>query len=192
MKATSRTGGLARDVRARHRTTDRQDDEILVRACAASIHADVWHVMRGVPLRLRFMGAECRPKDRSGDDLSARLRRSAGTCRFPARDAVSVRASANPGRHGGACRVRSRSAFPVRAEASGLIARAGFAVPMSHRSRSRAFAMRAVSRQVRGSDQRRRGAVTFAAAREGHAPRRRWMPPVKLEMLRATGPTGRD
>ena len=33
------------------------DDQMLVRVRAASVHADVWHVMRGVPYVLRIMGA---------------------------------------------------------------------------------------------------------------------------------------
>jgi NADPH:quinone reductase-like Zn-dependent oxidoreductase len=41
-----------------------EDDEMLVRVRAGSIHADVWHVMRGVPFVLRFMGAGVRrPKN---------------------------------------------------------------------------------------------------------------------------------
>jgi NADPH:quinone reductase-like Zn-dependent oxidoreductase len=32
------------------------DDEVLVRVRAASMHADVWHVIEGVPLLLRLMG----------------------------------------------------------------------------------------------------------------------------------------
>ena len=40
------------------------DDQMLVRVHAASVHADVWHVMRGVPYVLRVMGAGLRaPKD---------------------------------------------------------------------------------------------------------------------------------
>jgi NADPH:quinone reductase-like Zn-dependent oxidoreductase len=34
--------------------------EVLVRVRAASVHADVWHAMRGVPLVLRFMGSGVR------------------------------------------------------------------------------------------------------------------------------------
>lgn len=33
------------------------DDEVLVRVRAASVHADVWHVVRGFPYALRLMGA---------------------------------------------------------------------------------------------------------------------------------------
>lgn len=41
-----------------------RDDQMLVRVRAASVHADVWHVMRGVPHVLRIMGAGLRaPKD---------------------------------------------------------------------------------------------------------------------------------
>ncbi len=40
------------------------DDQLLVRVRAASVHADVWHAMRGVPYVLRIMGAGIRaPKN---------------------------------------------------------------------------------------------------------------------------------
>jgi NADPH:quinone reductase-like Zn-dependent oxidoreductase len=49
-----------------------EDDEVLVRVAAASVHADVWHAMRGVPYVLRFMGSGVRrPKHRvPGTDLA--------------------------------------------------------------------------------------------------------------------------
>src|SRR5918994_3936639 len=34
-----------------------KDDEVLVRIHAASVHPDVWHVVRGLPYVLRIMGA---------------------------------------------------------------------------------------------------------------------------------------
>jgi NADPH:quinone reductase-like Zn-dependent oxidoreductase len=34
-----------------------EDDEMLVRVHAASVHPDVWHVVRGLPYVLRIMGA---------------------------------------------------------------------------------------------------------------------------------------
>ncbi len=34
-----------------------KDDEVLVRVHAASVHPDVWHVVRGLPYALRIMGA---------------------------------------------------------------------------------------------------------------------------------------
>ena len=41
------------------------DDEVLVRVRAASVHADVWHVVRGFPYLLRLMGNGLRrPKHR--------------------------------------------------------------------------------------------------------------------------------
>jgi NADPH:quinone reductase-like Zn-dependent oxidoreductase len=41
-----------------------KDDEVLVRVCAASVHADVWHVVRGLPYVLRLMGSGLvRPRD---------------------------------------------------------------------------------------------------------------------------------
>jgi NADPH:quinone reductase-like Zn-dependent oxidoreductase len=40
------------------------DDEVLVRVHAASVHPDVWHVVRGLPYLLRLMGAGLlRPKN---------------------------------------------------------------------------------------------------------------------------------
>ena len=36
------------------------DDEVLVRVHAASVHADVWHAMKGVPYVLRAMGSGLR------------------------------------------------------------------------------------------------------------------------------------
>jgi NADPH:quinone reductase-like Zn-dependent oxidoreductase len=47
-------------------------DEVLVRVHAASVHADVWHAMRGVPFVLRIMGSGLRaPKHRvPGTDLA--------------------------------------------------------------------------------------------------------------------------
>jgi len=49
-----------------------QDDEVLVRVRAASVHPDVWHVMSGRPYALRLMGAGLlRPKKRiPGTDLA--------------------------------------------------------------------------------------------------------------------------
>lgn len=37
-----------------------RDDEVLVRVRAASVHPDVWHVVRGLPYALRIMGAGVR------------------------------------------------------------------------------------------------------------------------------------
>jgi NADPH:quinone reductase-like Zn-dependent oxidoreductase len=36
-----------------------KDDEVLVRVHAASVHPDVWHVVRGLPYVLRLMGPGC-------------------------------------------------------------------------------------------------------------------------------------
>jgi NADPH:quinone reductase-like Zn-dependent oxidoreductase len=49
-----------------------KDDEVLVRVRAASVHADVWHAMRGQPYVLRVMGSGLRaPKHRvPGTDLA--------------------------------------------------------------------------------------------------------------------------
>jgi NADPH:quinone reductase-like Zn-dependent oxidoreductase len=49
-----------------------RDDEVLVRVHAASVHADVWHAMRGLPYVLRVLGSGLRrPKNRvPGTDLA--------------------------------------------------------------------------------------------------------------------------
>ncbi len=50
-------------------------DEVLVRVRAASVHADVWHVVAGFPYVLRLMGAGVfRPKNRvPGTDLAGQV-----------------------------------------------------------------------------------------------------------------------
>ena len=51
------------------------DDEVLVRVRAASVHADVWHAVRGQPYVLRIMGAGLRrPKNPvPGTDLAGHV-----------------------------------------------------------------------------------------------------------------------
>ena len=42
-----------------------KDDEVLVQVHAASVHPDVWHVVRGLPYVLRLLGAGLlKPKTR--------------------------------------------------------------------------------------------------------------------------------
>ena len=52
-----------------------KDDEVRVRVRAASVHPDVWHVVRGLPYVLRTMGAGLlRPKNRvPGTDVAGRV-----------------------------------------------------------------------------------------------------------------------
>src|SRR6266508_4218189 len=52
------------------------DDQVVVRVRAASVHADVWHVMRGEPYVLRIMGAGLRNlQDRvPGPDLAGHVK----------------------------------------------------------------------------------------------------------------------
>jgi NADPH:quinone reductase-like Zn-dependent oxidoreductase len=52
-----------------------KDDEVLVRVHAASVHPDVWHVVRGMPYVLRLMGAGLlRPKNSvPGTDVAGRV-----------------------------------------------------------------------------------------------------------------------
>jgi len=49
-----------------------RDDEALVRVRAASVHPDVWHVVRGLPYALRFMGSGVRRPQRvvPGTDIA--------------------------------------------------------------------------------------------------------------------------
>jgi NADPH:quinone reductase-like Zn-dependent oxidoreductase len=83
-----------------------KDDEVLVRVRAASVHPDVWHVMKGVPYVLRIMGAGLRaPKKRvPGTDLAGYVE-SVGrnVTRFRQGDEVFGQSLfANLWRHGGA------------------------------------------------------------------------------------------
>jgi NADPH:quinone reductase-like Zn-dependent oxidoreductase len=83
-----------------------KDDEVLVRVRAASVHADVWHAMRGIPYVLRFMGSGVRrPKHRvPGTDLSGVVE-SVGTkvTRFrPGDEVFGLSLRANLWRNGGA------------------------------------------------------------------------------------------
>jgi NADPH:quinone reductase-like Zn-dependent oxidoreductase len=52
-----------------------KDDEVLVRGHAASVHPDVWHVVRGLPYVLRIMGAGLlKPKKRiPGTDVAGHV-----------------------------------------------------------------------------------------------------------------------
>lgn len=82
------------------------DDQVLVRVRAASLHADVWHVMRGQPYVLRIMGAGLRrPKNVvAGTDLAGHVE-SVGTrvTRFrPGDEVFGQTLGANLWRHGGA------------------------------------------------------------------------------------------
>jgi len=82
------------------------DDQVLVRVRAASVHADVWHVMRGRPYVLRIMGSGLRkPKNRvPGTDLAGNVE-SVGTkvTRFQPGDEVFGQSlGANLWRNGGA------------------------------------------------------------------------------------------
>jgi NADPH:quinone reductase-like Zn-dependent oxidoreductase len=83
-----------------------KDDEVLVRVHAASVHADVWHAMRGMPYVLRFMGSGVRrPKHRvPGTDLAGVVE-SVGTnvTRFrPGDEVFGQSLRANLWRNGGA------------------------------------------------------------------------------------------
>jgi NADPH:quinone reductase-like Zn-dependent oxidoreductase len=82
------------------------DDQVLVLVRAASVHADVWHVMRGVPYVLRIMGAGLRrPKDLvPGTDLAGIVEAvGRNVTRFQPGDEVFGQSLvANLWRHGGA------------------------------------------------------------------------------------------
>jgi NADPH:quinone reductase-like Zn-dependent oxidoreductase len=82
------------------------DDGMLVRVHAASVHADVWHVMRGVPYVLRVMGAGLRaPKNLvPGTDLAGVVESiGINVTRFrPGDEVFGQSLVANLWRHGGA------------------------------------------------------------------------------------------
>jgi NADPH:quinone reductase-like Zn-dependent oxidoreductase len=82
------------------------EDQLLVRVRAASVHADVWHVMRGVPYVLRIMGAGVRrPKNLvPGTDLAGHVESiGSNVTRFQPGDEVFGQSLvANLWRHGGA------------------------------------------------------------------------------------------
>jgi NADPH:quinone reductase-like Zn-dependent oxidoreductase len=81
-------------------------DQVLVRVHAASVHADVWHAMRGVPYVLRFMGSGVRaPKHRvPGTDMAGVVEAvGAGVTRFrPGDEVFGQSILANLWRNGGA------------------------------------------------------------------------------------------
>ena len=83
-----------------------EDDEVLVRVHAASVHADVWHAMRGIPYVLRFMGSGVRrPKHRvPGTDLAGVVESvGIGVTRFrPGDEVFGQSLLANLWRNGGA------------------------------------------------------------------------------------------
>jgi NADPH:quinone reductase-like Zn-dependent oxidoreductase len=83
-----------------------EDDEVLVRVRAASVHADVWHAVNGVPYVLRVMGSGLRaPKHRvPGTDLAGQVE-SVGrnVTRFrPGDEVFGQTLTANLWRNGGA------------------------------------------------------------------------------------------
>jgi len=58
-----------------------KDDEVLVRVHAASVHPDVWHVVRGLPYVLRLMGPGCSNqrtefREQMRQDMLSRLART--------------------------------------------------------------------------------------------------------------------
>jgi NADPH:quinone reductase-like Zn-dependent oxidoreductase len=82
------------------------DDDVLVRVRAASLHADVWHAMKGVPFVLRVMGSGLRkPKNVvPGTDLAGHVE-SVGrnVTRFkPGDEVFGLSVLANLWRNGGA------------------------------------------------------------------------------------------
>ena len=83
-----------------------KDDEVLIEVRASSIHADVWHAMRGVPYVLRFMGSGVRaPKHRvPGTDLAGVVESvGASVTRFrPGDEVFGMSLLANLWRNGGA------------------------------------------------------------------------------------------
>ena len=82
------------------------DDEVLVRVHAASVHADVWHAVKGVPYVLRAMGSGVRaPKHHiPGTDLAGVVESvGSNVTRFgPGDEVFGLSLSANLWRNGGA------------------------------------------------------------------------------------------
>jgi NADPH:quinone reductase-like Zn-dependent oxidoreductase len=82
------------------------DDQVLVRVRASSVHADVWHIMNGVPYILRIMGAGLRrPKHRIPGTDVAGLVEAVGddVTRFrPGDEVFGQSLTANLWRNGGA------------------------------------------------------------------------------------------
>lgn len=84
-----------------------EDDEVLVRVRATSVHADVWHAVHGVPYVLRIMGSGLRaPKYHvPGTDVAGHIE-SVGrnVTRFrPGDEVFGQTLGANLWRNGGAC-----------------------------------------------------------------------------------------
>lgn len=83
-----------------------EDDQVLVRVRASSMHADVWHVMRGIPYVLRIMGAGLRAPAGGipGTDLAGIVESvGSGVTRFrPGDEVYGQTLVANLWRHGGA------------------------------------------------------------------------------------------
>jgi NADPH:quinone reductase-like Zn-dependent oxidoreductase len=133
-----------------------RDDQLLVRVRAASVHADVWHVMRGVPYVLRIMGAGVRrPKNLvPGTDLAGQVE-SVGrnvTQFRPGDEVFGQSLVANLWRHGGA--FAEYAAVPeARFELKRPASRSNRPPPSPRpdRSRCRVFAMRAGSWRARRS-----------------------------------------
>jgi NADPH:quinone reductase-like Zn-dependent oxidoreductase len=82
------------------------ENEVLVRVCATSVHADVWHAVTGQPAILRLMGSGAiRPRQRiPGTDVSGKVVAVGRTVtRFRAGDAVfGATQHANLWKNGGA------------------------------------------------------------------------------------------
>ena len=147
-----------------------RDDQMLVRVRAASVHADVWHVMRGVPYVLRIMGAGLRaPKDLvPGTDLAG-IVESVGrnVTRFrPGDEVFGQSLVANLWRHGGAfAEYAAVSEARFERKPAGLTFEQAAAVPTSGSLGVQAVRDEGrVQAEQRGVDQWRRwGAVgTFA------------------------------
>ena len=78
MKAVVQSGyGAAREVLsvADMPTPEIQDDQVLVKVLATSVHADIWHVMRGYPKVFRYLGIGRKGPKRPvpGTDLSGEV-----------------------------------------------------------------------------------------------------------------------
>ena len=175
---------------------DVEDDEVLVRVRAASVHADVWHAVHGVPYVLRIMGSGLRaPKHHvPGTDLAGQVE-SVGrnVTRFrPGDEVFGQTLTANLWRNGGAY-AEFAAAPEARLELKPATSRSNRPQPSRRpdRSRCRRFAMRGGLRSgqtvlINGAG----GAVgTFAVqlAKAYGAEVTGVDAPGKLDMLRSIG-----
>ena len=125
------------------------DDQLLVRVHATSIHADVWHMMRGLPYVMRFMGAGVRrPKDVvPGTDLSGVVERVGKGASNRAMKCSDRPSSPTSGATGAFAEHAAVPESRFERKPAALTFEQAAAVPRRDRSPCRAFATRGGSRR---------------------------------------------